>query len=309
MLTSPFFAKAEYETPPYDIKIFPIDENFREAYYAIDRLRLVTSPLTYVSESGTNRLCIDSPTLCVDALNNRVGIGTASPSFKLHVISADSLASTFDSTSARGAIVSFKQNNTTRGYIGVSGAWEGNTSSALAIPSESEIRFYTNGTATVKWKADGDGAITQPLQPSFSAYLNGTETNVTGDATSYTVPFNAEVRDAGGDFNTATGVFTAPVDGCYSFNTSIRFAEIDSSHELLIVTILTTNYNYQIIEPVNDAKTTIQVANLSVSCAEMDTNDTASVSVIVETGNKVVDITGNSTAANIRTWFTGSLIN
>lgn len=88
MVSAPFFAQAQYETPPYDIKIYPIDENFREAYYAIDQLRLTTSPLSYVSQTGTSRFCIDSPTFCVDALNNLIGIGTTSPGTKLDFYTA-----------------------------------------------------------------------------------------------------------------------------------------------------------------------------------------------------------------------------
>ncbi len=46
---------------------------------------------------------------------------------------------------------------------------------------------------------------------SFSAYLSTSIANVTGDSTLYTIPFDEVFFDLGGNFNTGTGYFTAPI--------------------------------------------------------------------------------------------------
>jgi hypothetical protein len=53
--------------------------------------------------STPNNLNFDSNTLFIDAANNRVGINTASPGTRLHVVSASNPAAIFESTSAASA--------------------------------------------------------------------------------------------------------------------------------------------------------------------------------------------------------------
>lgn len=67
------------------------------------------------------------------------------------------------------------------------------------------------------------GERTLPSQPGFRAYLASTATNATGDGTLYTVVFGTEVFDTNSDYDTGTGLFTAPVDGVYEFCTALFF--------------------------------------------------------------------------------------
>ena len=61
----------------------------------------------------------------------------------------------------------------------------------------------------------GTGAVTHPKQPSFNAY--GPQVT-SGDNT---IIFGSERHDTGGDYNTSTGIFTAPVAGVYQFHVYI----------------------------------------------------------------------------------------
>ena len=66
-------------------------------------------------------------------------------------------------------------------------------------------------------KIDNAGHVTKPLQPYFHAYRSSDQTNYNPTSLGEPVLFNAEILDINGDFNTSTGLFTAPVDGTYWF--------------------------------------------------------------------------------------------
>ena len=67
---------------------------------------------------------------------------------------------------------------------------------------------------------------TMPLQPAFSATNTVLRSNVTGDGTAYTVICNNEILDQNGDYNNATGVFTAPVTGFYLLAASVFLQDL-----------------------------------------------------------------------------------
>jgi hypothetical protein len=56
---------------------------------------------------------------------------------------------------------------------------------------------------------------------SFCAYKSSTTTNVTGSGTSYDYICDTEKHDTGSNYDTGTGVFTAPIDGNYFFATKV----------------------------------------------------------------------------------------
>lgn len=61
----------------------------------------------------------DTTTLCIDATNNRVGLGTATPSRKLDVVSANVVVS-IDSTNSNNNKIELKNNGSLVGVIGAS---------------------------------------------------------------------------------------------------------------------------------------------------------------------------------------------
>ena len=93
---------------------------------------------TLASATITGDLTVDTNTLKVDSTNNRVGIGTASPSNSIHLngASGDTLFRISDST------------NGVLGFIGsASGVMTGAPANSLAIRAENGLRFSGQGNA------------------------------------------------------------------------------------------------------------------------------------------------------------------
>ena len=143
-----------------------------------------------------------------------VGIGTSSPSTPLHVYK-----------NSAGATLAIFENpaNGMNSAIFKSGATGGNWSSSLLFrdssntdlssvraTADSKLQFFTGATERVS--IDSAGRVTMPYQPMCSVY--STTAGFTGSSNTV-IPFDSEQVDVGGNYNTSTYRFTAPVAGKY----------------------------------------------------------------------------------------------
>lgn len=148
-------------------------------------------------------LTVDTSTLHVDSTNNRVGIGTSSPSHSLQINGSDN-AVNFRVGDASG-------NNSLRIY-------NNTTSNAVALDasdSATNMQFAISGTE--RMRIDASGRVTKPYQPSFRAY-RATAGNVTyGAGNSVSASMTSTNYNVGGHYNTSNGRFTAPIAGRYLF--------------------------------------------------------------------------------------------
>jgi hypothetical protein len=93
------------------------------------------------------------------------------------------------------------------------------TDSGTAIPSANVLNV--NGANGASTSGSGNQIIVSGPNIGFFASLSTTQTNVTGDGSSYNLICDSTDFNNGGYYNTATGVFTAPSAGYYQYNVQI----------------------------------------------------------------------------------------
>ena len=222
------------------------------------------------------------------------------------------------STNASGAMLILDGDSNGDGSGGDYSYIYHNTAGQLEILQNSpsgtnEILFKTAGTE--RMKIDATGAVTMPLQPAFSATINATQSNLAVNA-AVRVKFAVVTFDNNSDFTVSTGdgqggdgsnvtaVFTAPVTGKYQLNLMLRLEDLDAASAYYIVSIHTSNRLYRFIfDPDFGQDAGYWSSSLAV-LADMDTSDTAFVSVVQHSGTAQTDVT-NSTEY---TTFSGYLV-
>lgn len=149
------------------------------------------------------------------------------------------------------------------------------------------------------------------LKPAFLGVRTTAAADVTGDNTNYTVVFDSETFDKGGDFNPATGKFTANVAGVYKFQAMVLFSDLASGHTRADVVLnhkdsgsSTVGSYAAILNPFAISASGNAAVPISVE-VEMSKGDTMEFVVNVSGSTKVVNVFG--TAATIYTFFGGTL--
>jgi hypothetical protein len=201
---------------------------------------------------------------------------------------------TVDPKSAADAWLQFNEATVGKWRIG-----NDETDDSFAISQGSALG--TNNTQVIS----SAGEVTFPLTPAFQATTNPaiTQTNVTGAGTVYTVLFPTERFDVGSDYSSPN--FTAPVDGKYLIEASLRVNNVTSSATIIRMNLITSNKGYQVNEL--NAANIFSGADSGITLngsmyADMEAADTASVQVRIDgmAGNTVnisVASTGNQSFA------------
>ena len=152
----------------------------------------------------TGNLTVDTNTLHVDTSNNRVGIGTASPSHELSIVG----------TNARMELLS---------AVGGTSIFDMGTTSNTDLAS---IR-YASGTGSMTFRTndavrmtiDSNGYVLKPNTPAFNARSHSSSTGTSAFYLGSTNNSQTSVviYNNGSHFNNTNGRFTAPVAGIYYF--------------------------------------------------------------------------------------------
>jgi hypothetical protein len=144
--------------------------------------------------------------------SGNVGIGTASPAYKLDAQNAGGLSIRAYNTSSTSPAQFRATNTLTTVNSGVD-----NIGGYLETQGAYPTLFYTNGTE--RMRIDSSGRVTTPYQPAFLAqYSSGATIN---SGTTGALAFNSEVYNVGSHYSTSTYRFTAPVAGVYVFYTGV----------------------------------------------------------------------------------------
>lgn len=186
---------------------------------------VVTAEDESVSISGD--LTVDTTTLKVDAANNRVGVGTASPFLTTHIYAGAS-GNTYNAYTTHLRIenngntgISMHTPTANDAAIGHATPLDGASSAIVFDGANRALRFATvNGTT--RMTINNAGAITKPYQPYVQARGNGgVWVNPWGANATIRNNFNGTAftwsmaKNVGSHFSPSSGYFTAPVDGVY----------------------------------------------------------------------------------------------
>jgi hypothetical protein len=154
---------------------------------------------------------------------------------------------------------------------------------------------------------DANGHITKPKQSAFLAVSNSTQSNIAANTTT-TISFNYEVFDQNADYNTSNYTFTAPVTGRYQLNAQIYMYQMPENGGYSLININTSNRAYLDIFTNSAHDSEITYNSLKIAClADMDANDTATVSFYQQQGTAQADIQGSGSNAG-NTQFSGFLV-
>lgn len=161
------------------------------------------------------------------------------------------------------------------------------------------LSLITNaGSGTINvMTGNNSGFLNYPAQPAFSAYNSTTQSNVTGDGTVYTVQFDTELFDQSSNFDTGTGVFTAPINGKYRLSCNLVIADIGMLHTSLQLYFNLTGKTATIVQfNPNVIAVGGELAINGSILLPMSATDTCSVILVVSGSTKTVDITGGSSS-------------
>ncbi len=225
-----------------------------------------------------------------NAINNTVGASISGVTNTLTVTNASDTAS----SAARGRI-------TVGGSSSADPSLNFNVAAAndfeIGIDNSEDDSFKiaastTLGTTDTFIMTTG-GQRTLPLQSFFFAYLTADQNNVTGDGTDYAVQFPVTEKNINSDFDTSTGVYTAPVDGTYFFECSIITGGYLAAHTTGKMTFTRNSSQYGASSRGNYVEMADAGNNLSVSTstnAFLTAGDTFAVRLDVIGGTKVINI-------------------
>ncbi len=195
-----------------------------------------------------------------------IGVGTASPSSRLHV---------YDGAGANIAIQSSAGSHWRIGdAVGASNG-------------QLVIRDHTNSANRII--IDSIGAVTMPSQPAFLVQLSADMTNV-ATSTWTTLEASTEIFDQNSDYNTSTYTFTAPVTGKYQFNAMVRLEQVDNDMDYIYVVFSTDNRVYYALQTWRQTQDVSQTHHQLGILADMDANDTCRVRVYISSGHAATDI-------------------
>ncbi len=197
----------------------------------------------------------------------------------------------------------------TAGVTGVLPIANGGTNASSFSTTNGLAKF--DGTSLVSSTTatlDASNRLVNTAQPCFFARVSGSPTATTGNGAAYTVIFDVSVFDQGSNYNTSTGIFTAPVTGRYLFTTNVAVSNLVVANNNFYLSLSNIGVATYIVRPGNiflianaDGETSMNGQII----INMNANETFSV-ILTVTGNATANVT--VFGQNNSTWLCGQLV-
>jgi hypothetical protein len=160
-----------------------------------------------------------------------VGIGTGSPSQKLHVAAGTGNGIQISSNGETAGAALFLQQTQTSNYTWRMAVGGGDN----AWVTGRSLFFRDDNASSVRMAIDTSGRVTMPSQPVFIATVP-TAIDLTYNTTHNISQYYTGIDiNRGNHYNTSNGRFTAPITGLYSFNWKYYLYPIASTEAYLYV--------------------------------------------------------------------------
>ena len=141
----------------------------------------------------------------------------------------------------------------------------------------------------------------------FSAWLSADAVDVTGDGSTYTLIANNELYDIGSNYDAATGIYTAAVQGVYVFTVRYSLGNLNANHDSGQVGFITPGPTSNIFgfigNPGAIRNAVNQLGMLETTQMFLEIGDTIRVQIVVFSSTKTVKVNGGP----IATTFSGYL--
>ena len=206
-----------------------------------------------------------------------------------------------NTSSVRGNIITGQPNGLYLGTDTINNAIrEVNVNSGLTIGQKGLFHYSKNNIVEFALNGTSGNNYTEqnPFVNSFvSVYLSSTQSNKTGTGTTYNIPFDTEITDIGGNFDTGTNTYTAPIDGNYLITVATKLSGITSAATSieLVINVNPTPLNFaQQTSGATDFIEEPQVQATAIVYMAAGTTFKPYVEVTGEAGD-VVDILGGGT--------------
>jgi hypothetical protein len=182
--------------------------------------------------------------------------------------------------------------------VAIGSGFTGQVNLRNMIPNGATGNVFKNNITGVNILASEGMLASYDYQPSaFSAVVSAQIPNVTGNGTEYQIVFNNELYDYLGEYNNATGTFTASRSGKYVFSVCVKIT-VATAVTTYLIKLTTSNRTYVLFRGDTDAiRDGTGVLTLSSSViADLDVNDTARVQITVTgLGADTVDVEADET--------------
>ena len=207
---------------------------------------------------------------------DELGVGTASPSYKLHSVttSGSDYAGFFHNSAGSG-----------NGTALVVKGGANNTGAGTLI-----VQDYSGNTDLM---VDGNGHVTMPNQSAFLATLSGTQSAM-AVGSAVTIQYVTEIYDQNADYNNSAYTFTAPVTGKYLLNFSAYGMTLDSAATYYESYLNTSNRNYYFTIDPDFGQDNAYHSFVVTALADMDASDTVSVKMYQSGGSSQTTFGGSS---------------